>query len=172
MADEHEHDLVALKADPAVKEATSGAEGIRIVRILPAPPELVFTAWTTPEHFSQWFGEDGSELPVELISMDVGAGGRWSCVMYHGPDRVEIPFAGGYLVVDPPLHLVQTLDDPGGSGAVEVMTVDLTDLGDGTTEMVFTQTGGNLPADEYERAMTGELVFFTRLDRLLRTLSL
>ena len=29
--------------------------------------------------------------------------------------------------------------------------------------MTFTQRGGNLPADEYSRAMRGSLIFFDRL---------
>ena len=50
------------------------------------------------------------------------------------------------------------------------MTVDLVDLGDGKTEMTFTQTGGNLSADEYPRAMAGSLVFFQRMAELLEEL--
>ena len=29
--------------------------------------------------------------------------------------------------------------------------------------MTFSQTGGNLPSDEYSRAMRGELIFFDRM---------
>jgi hypothetical protein len=29
--------------------------------------------------------------------------------------------------------------------------------------MTFTQRGGNLPADEYSRAMRGSLIFFDRM---------
>ena len=39
----------------------------------------------------------------------------------------------------------------------------LRDIGAGRTEMTFTQRGGNLPADEYSRAMRGTLIFFDRL---------
>ena len=51
-----------------------------------------------------------------------------------------------------------TVDGPNA----EVFTVDLRDLGDSRTEMTFTQTGGNLPADEYSRAMRGMLIFLER----------
>ena len=44
-----------------------------------------------------------------------------------------------------------------------MLTADLRDLGDGRTELTFTQRGGNLPADEYSRAMRGSLIFFERL---------
>ncbi|MDT4891628.1 MAG: hypothetical protein QOE97_663 [Pseudonocardiales bacterium] len=160
----------AAAAHPAVREAHADAEGIRIVRVMPAPPQLVYEAWTTPEHFGQWFGEYGSELAD--VSMDVRPGGKWtSTMLVTEPQEMRLPFFGTYVEVDPPHHLALTLEDPEGSDAVETLTVDLTDLGDGTTEMVFTQTGGNLPADEYPRAMAGELVFFQRLGELLERLA-
>ena len=161
----------AAAAHPAVREATAGAEGIRIVRVMPAPPQLVFEAWTNPEHFSQWFGEYGSEL-VD-VSMDVRPGGKWTSTMLveHEGQQLKMPFFGTYKEVDPPGHLALTFEDPEGSGNEELMTVDLTDLGDGTTEMVFTQTGGNLSADEYPKAMAGSLVFFQRMGELLERLT-
>ena len=161
----------AAASHPAVREAHSGAEGIRIVRVMPAAPALVYEAWTTPEHFSQWFGEPGSELTD--VTMDVRPGGKWSSTMLveHEGQRLTLPFSGSYREVDPPHHLVLTFEDPGGSGNEEVMTVDFTDLGDGTTEMVFVQSGGNLPAEEYRNAMAGSLVFFMRLGELLERLT-
>jgi hypothetical protein len=53
-------------------------------------------------------------------------------------------------------------ENPDGPN-VDLFTVDLRDLGAGQTEMTFTQTGGNLPADEYSRAMRGMLIFLDRL---------
>ena len=49
------------------------------------------------------------------------------------------------------------------SATVEMFTAVFRDLGDGRTEMTFTQRGGNLPADEYSRAMRGSLIFFDRI---------
>jgi uncharacterized protein YndB with AHSA1/START domain len=78
---------------------------------------------------------------------------------------VDLVFHGEFREVDPPRHVVMTIDDMSGdiaSGVDELFTVDLADLG-GRTEMTFSQTGGNLPSDEYSRAMRGELIFFDRL---------
>jgi activator of Hsp90 ATPase-like protein len=126
-----------------VVSAHSDAEGILIVRVFDAPRELVFKAWTEAERFATWFGEHGSSIPLDKVSMDARPGGAWSATMIHGPDKV-----------DP--------SDP-ESGLVEVLTAVLKDLGDGRTEMTFTQRGGNLPADEYSRAMRGSLIFFDRM---------
>jgi uncharacterized protein YndB with AHSA1/START domain len=95
-----------------VVSAASDAAGIRIVRVLDAPRDLVFRAWTEPEQFAAWFGEYGSEIPLETVSMDVRPGGAWSLVMYHGPERTEIPFSGLYREVDPPARLVLTFSNP------------------------------------------------------------
>lgn len=146
-----------------VVSASSAADGIVIVRVFDAPRELVYRAWTEPERFATWFGEHGSSIPLENISMDARPGGAWSAVMLHGPDQIEIPFGGQFLELDEPEHIVLTLTDPDGGPGVETMTVDLEDLGDDRTQMTFQQRGGNLPADEYSRAMRGSLIFFDRL---------
>jgi uncharacterized protein YndB with AHSA1/START domain len=61
-----------------------------------------------------------------------------------------------------PERLVFTLSDQPGEEAYEVITVVLTDLGDGRTEMLFQQRG-RLPAETYERAEQGWSSFFDRI---------
>jgi uncharacterized protein YndB with AHSA1/START domain len=153
----------------AVKVAESGAGGIKIVRVFEAPRQLVWNAWTQPAQFAQWFGEHGSSVPLESASMDVRPGGEWSVIMLHGPDKIELPFAGEFVELDEPERLVMTLKDPMGDGSPnrETWTIVLTDLGDGRTEMDFRHTGGNLPEDEYARAMAGTLIFFERMASLV-----
>ncbi len=156
--------------DQALVSATSGADGIEIVRLFEAPREAVFDAWTRPEGFAAWFGEHGSSIPLDRASMDLRPGGAWQAVMLVGDDT-ELVFAGSFLEVDPPHHLVMTVTDriPTGDEPVDVLTVDLEDLGDGRTRMVFSQRGSTMPADEYERAMRGWLIFFERLGEHLAT---
>jgi uncharacterized protein YndB with AHSA1/START domain len=151
--------------EEGVVSASSNAEGIEIVRIFHAPRELVFRAWTEPERFAAWFGEPGSEIPPDKISMDARPGGAWSATMIYGPERTELPFAGEFVEVVEPERVVMTLTAPAEPDAegVEVLTADLEDLGDGWTRMTFTQRGGNLPADEYSRALRGELIFLDRM---------
>ena len=148
-----------------VVSAASDAEGIVIVRVFDAPRELVFKAWTEAERFATWFGEHGSTIPLDKVSMDARPGGAWSATMIYGPDKVELPFAGTFLEVVEPERVVLTLADPSDpkSDNVEVLTAVFRDLGSGRTEMTFTQRGGNLPADEYSRAMRGSLIFFDRM---------
>ena len=52
-------------------------------RVYDAPRELVWTAWTDPEHLAQWWGPDG--FSTTTSAYDLRPGGVWRFVM-HGPD--------------------------------------------------------------------------------------
>jgi hypothetical protein len=57
---------------------------------------------------------------------------------------------------------VFTISDQPGTEAYELITVVLTDLGDGRTEMLFQQRG-SLSAGQYEHAREGWGSFFDRM---------
>jgi uncharacterized protein YndB with AHSA1/START domain len=141
-------------------------EGIEITRVFDAPRELVFRAWIEPESFADWFGGAQAEVPVDTVEMDVRPGGTWKATMYAGPDRMEIPWHGEYEEIDEPSKLVLTLTDRPGD-ARELLTVLLKDLGDGRTEMTFSQTGGNLDAAGYEQVREGWGGFFDQMEQTL-----
>jgi uncharacterized protein YndB with AHSA1/START domain len=144
-------------------------EGITITRVFDAPPERVWTEWVEPERFADWFGGGESEVPVSTVSMDVRPGGWWRATMFAGPDRREIHWKGGYREVIERERLVFTLSHQPGEDAYELVTVVLTDLGDGRTEMLFQQRG-RLSAEQYRRAGQGWSSFFDRIaERLAGT---
>jgi uncharacterized protein YndB with AHSA1/START domain len=137
--------------------------GISITRVFDAPRERVWEEWTEPERFADWFGGTQSEVPLSSVSMDVRPGGSWRLTMFAEPGRREIQWEGEYREVAPPERLVFTVTDEPGEDARELVTVVLTDLGDGRTEMHFQQRGGGLSAEEYERAAQGWSSFFDRI---------
>jgi uncharacterized protein YndB with AHSA1/START domain len=141
-------------------------DGISIVRVFDAPRDLVFRAWTEPERFAYWWGGTGVEVPLSSVSMDVRPGGAWKATMLL-PEDQRIDWHGEFTEVDPPARLAFTVSDRPGD-AFEIVTVDLADLGDGRTEMSFSQTGGNLDAAEYERAKQGWGGFFDAMEENLR----
>lgn len=67
------------------KSETSDRELV-ISRMLNAPVELVWEAWTKPEHIAQWWGPNG--FSNTITKMDMVKGGEWDLVM-HGPDGTE-----------------------------------------------------------------------------------
>jgi uncharacterized protein YndB with AHSA1/START domain len=135
--------------------------GITIVRVFDAPRERVWREWTEPERFADWFGGSESEVPLSSVSMDVRPGGSWRLTMFAA--RGEIHWYGEYREVDEPKRLVFTVTDQPGEEAFELVTVLLTDLDEGRTEMHFEQRGGGLSPEEYERAGQGWSSFFDRI---------
>ena len=135
--------------------------GITITRIFDAPRERVWKEWIEPERFSDWFGGP-AVVPRSTVEMDVRPGGSWRLTMFADPGRREINWRGEYREVVEPERLVFTITDEPADN-YELITVVLTDLGDGRTEMFFQQRGGKLSAEEYERAGQGWGSFFDRI---------
>lgn len=74
-------------------------------RVVDVPCELVWAAWTTPEHLKQWF----CPLPWKTIEceIDLRPGGAFYTVM-QSPDGQKFPNTGCYLEVTPGCRLVWT----------------------------------------------------------------
>lgn len=72
-------------------------------RIIDAPRELVWRAWTTAEHVAQWWGPPACEnLDCEI---DLRVGGEFRLTM-RVPNGDTYPCAGRFVEVDPPGLLV------------------------------------------------------------------
>ena len=76
---------------------------IVLTRVLDAPRDLVFEAWTKPEHAMKWFGPKG--FTCTLHEMDVRVGGRWRFDML-APDGKLYPNRIEYLEIVPNERLV------------------------------------------------------------------
>jgi uncharacterized protein YndB with AHSA1/START domain len=135
--------------------------GISVTRIFDAPRERVWQEWTEPVRFADWFGGPTSQVPLDTVSMDVRPGGAWRLTMYVGPGRRAIQWKGEFVEVVEPGRLVFTISDRADE-VYELVTVVLTDLGDGRTEMRFEQRGFHSP-EQYERTKAGWGTFFDRI---------
>jgi len=136
--------------------------GIEITRVFEAQRERVWKEWVEPERFSDWFGGPEFEVPLSTVSMDVRPGGALRLTMLADSGRREIHWKGEYREVVEPERLVFTISDQPGDDAFELITVVLTDLGGGRTEMHF-QQHGRMSAEQYERAGQGWSSFFDRI---------
>lgn len=103
-------------------------------RVLNAPRDLVFDAWTTPQHVAQWFGPTGFRTTVH--AMDFRPGGAWRFIM-HGPDGVDYGNRIVYHEIARPERLVyehgEDVDDDPGRFHVTVTFVEQ----DGKTELTM-----------------------------------
>ena len=136
--------------------------GLTITRIFDAPRDRIWREWTEPERFADWFGGPEWQVPMTSVSMDVRPGGSWRLSMFADTGRREIHWDGEYREVVAPERLVFTISDQPGSDAYELVTVVLSDLGGGRTEMLF-QQGGELTPEHYKGAEEGWSSFFDRI---------
>jgi uncharacterized protein YndB with AHSA1/START domain len=67
-------------------------------RVLHAPRELVWEAWTDPAHVVHWWGPRGFTNTTKRFEFRVG--GYWEHVM-HGPDGVDYPNKCKFLEIVP-----------------------------------------------------------------------
>lgn len=70
----------------APQESATADREIIISRVINAPRELVFEAFTDVRHLSQWWGPDGFTTTTRTSEFRVG--GEWEFVM-HGPDGTD-----------------------------------------------------------------------------------
>lgn len=81
----------------------AAAREIVIERTFDAPRELVWEAWTNPEHVVHWWGPDG--FTTTITKMDFRVGGVWKLVM-HGPDGRDYPNSSVFREIVAPERIV------------------------------------------------------------------
>ncbi len=74
-------------------------------RIVDVPVELVWKAWTTPAHLTQWFTP--APWKTTECTIDLRSGGLFHTVM-QSPEGESFPFDGCYLEIIPHKKLVWT----------------------------------------------------------------
>lgn len=134
-----------------------------LTRVFPAPREVVYAAWTHPEHFARWWGPHDSTTRVR--TMEVRPGGALHFCHQFADDEIWI--GGTYREVRAPERIAFTTffsDADGGlvrlPGYPDEMTITVSFAErDGGTQVTARHVG--LPADN------GEVQGWTEgLDRL------
>ena len=118
---------------------------LTITRIIDAPREFVFRAWTDPKHLAQWWGPKGFTNPV--CEIDARVGGALRIVM-RAPDGAEHPMGGIFQEVVTPERLVFTniaVDAEGNALLEGITTVTFEAEGTKTKLTVHTRVEGKVP---------------------------
>ena len=139
-----------------------------ITRLYDAPRQLVFDAWTKPEHLEQWQGAPKG-MTVTVERSDIQPGGKFKLCM-HGQDGTDHWLQGEYREVTPPERLVFThawLNAQGECGIPTVVTLTFTAQGDKTL-LTLHQTGFSSVRDR-EGHREGWTSTFDRLEEYLAT---
>ena len=123
--------------------ATNTVErGFTLKRMLNAPRDLVFQAWTDPAHL-QWYFNPSMPAPSEPIEVDLRVGGAWRIKMVHN-EQLQYFTGGIYREIVPGEKLVFTWGAVDGWPTLDLdnpedcplITITFNDLG-GKTEMIF-----------------------------------
>jgi uncharacterized protein YndB with AHSA1/START domain len=101
-------------------------DALEIRRTLPAPPELVFAAWTDATWLARWMSPVGHAR----VEADPRPGGRLHVVMIG--DGREIEHTGEFLEVEPPHRLSFTWSSPFTGDRPSVVTIALAPINGGT----------------------------------------
>lgn len=74
--------------EPEAMESSTADREIVVTRLIDAPPELVFEAFTSVAHLSRWWGPEGFSTTTRSFEFRVG--GEWVFTM-RGPDGTVHP---------------------------------------------------------------------------------
>jgi uncharacterized protein YndB with AHSA1/START domain len=149
----------------------AGNREATITRTFDAPRELVFKAWTDPQHVAQWWGP--KYFSNTVCELDARPGGAIRIHM-RGPDGTVYPMKGVFREVVPPERLVftsSTFENEEGNPQLEAThTVTFEDQG-GKTKLtlhaVITKAGPGT-----EMALSGmEVGWNQSFDKLAELLS-
>jgi uncharacterized protein YndB with AHSA1/START domain len=111
-----------------------------ITRLVDAPRDTVYGAWTDPKQAMQWWGPDG--FAVVAVEMDVRPGGKWRKCM-RSPEGNEFWRTGVYREVVAPERLVFSYvsDDPLGVPGHETLVTVTFEKRGGKTMMTLRHSG-------------------------------
>jgi len=152
----------------ASAEGSTADREIVTTRLLDAPRERVFEAWTDPRQVGHWWGPTGFTTTIQ--EMDVRPGGVWRFIM-HGPDGVDWPNRVLYHEVVRPERLVYDHGDGEGSDHEFHVTVTFADEG-GRTRLTMRSLFPTAAARDYVVREVGAIEGANQtLDRLTEYLA-
>lgn len=152
--------------------AEPGKQEVFITRIIDAPRELVFKAFTDPKLYVQWLGP--KEFKMTLERFEPRSGGMWRYI-HTDKDGKEFAFHGVNHEVTPPEKLIDTFEFEGlpEKGHVSLETAKFEELPGKrtkiTTHVVFLSVADRdgMVQSGMERGLNES---YERLDELLAKL--
>jgi uncharacterized protein YndB with AHSA1/START domain len=109
------------------------SEGLKLEleRVLPAPPSLVFAAFTDPDQLAKWFGPQGFTIPSTRFEASVGETYR---IEMQPPEGEAFYLTGEIREVDPPARLAYTFawEEPDPDDVENLVVLSFRDRGEGT----------------------------------------
>jgi uncharacterized protein YndB with AHSA1/START domain len=148
-------------------ELHTADQQVLITRTFDAPRDVVFRAWTDPDHVAQWFGPEHFDTPRETVHIDPRIGGRFELTMVQKASGAQFPVRYEIVELDAPRLLVLKSEPMPEVGMHEgtVTRIELHDQGDKTR---MTLSDG--PYTQAAHAEAGWHAAFAKLEALLPTM--
>ena len=111
---------------------------VRLSKVIAAPLEMVFRAWTEPDEIARWSAPPGARVAESSVVLEPGGG--WKIGIEDEEGTIHVAF-GVYREVDAPNRLVYTWDweGPTSVGETEVTVEFLAE--EGSTRVVLAHGG-------------------------------
>lgn len=117
--------------------AQSGELTLQMKRVLPAPPSVVFRAFSDPDELAKWWGPEGFTAPSLQFDPRVGESYR---IEMQPPEGDRFYLIGEVREVDSPARLAYTFmwEDPDPDDVETLVELSFRALGE-STEVVLSQ---------------------------------
>jgi uncharacterized protein YndB with AHSA1/START domain len=102
-----------------VREADPDGERLVATRLLKAPPELVWRAFTRPEHVAAFWGGHHASVPPDSVDIDLRPGGAFELTTV-GPDGRRHRLRFVFTEITEPKRLVFTEPEVGIVTSIEL----------------------------------------------------
>lgn len=152
----------ATRSGESVETGPGGSgRSFTLTRMLAAPRQAVFAAWTDPEHLA-WFYNPGMPAPSTPIEVDLRVGGTWQQQMSIS-DEIGYLTGGMYLEIVPDERLVFRWGAAGGwpelrgegERTAPVVTVQLNDVSVGTELVLTVRFSEHVDLEEVQQLIRG-----------------
>jgi uncharacterized protein YndB with AHSA1/START domain len=131
-----------------------------------APRQLVFEAWTDPDHLAEWFGPAGFDTPRESIDIDLRVGGRFHLRMVKPGGGMEYGLRYEIVeLVEPELLVLKS--EPMPEVGLHHETFTRVELADEAGKTRMTLTDGPYPEEGGRGAAAGWEASFDKLAAVL-----
>ena len=149
------------KENDRMKNKAAEKLSLEIKRLIHAPRDRVYAAWTNPAQMKEWFGPKSVQTHDLVADVRVGGKYRWDLSNSEGE---KMTARGEYRELQPGRKIVFTWqwdDDEDWENHISVVTVELSDC-EGGTELRLTHE--NLPNEQSRDGHSGG--WMSALDKL------
>lgn len=137
-----------------------------VTRVFKAPREVVWRFWTEPHLLATWFGPAGVTVPIDSVTVELRAGGRWELSMVDSTSGALNPILGRISSFVAPEFLEIRMDADTAAGPAQgvLLRLNFHDHGD-LTRVTLHQ--GPFTEEIRDMTITGWELSFNKLDLLI-----